>query len=143
MRSTLMFPGLPQLISDTKTKFDTITASSSGMINPFDTIYKTVYQLTMRTVGCNEIASDPALLNRTLHLFEIIEKSGTPTGIVFPWLPTPAKVKKLYAGFSLFMIFQKIVNQRKKTGRRENDALQFMMDQGDSMERIIGVSIPP
>ena len=38
----------------------------------------------MRTVGCNEIASDPVLLNRTLHLFEIIEKSGTPTGIVFP-----------------------------------------------------------
>lgn len=95
----------------------------------------------MRTVGCNEIASDPVLLNKTLHLFEIIEKSGTPTGIVFPWLPTPSKLRKFYAGFSLFMIFQKIVNEREKTGRRENDPLQFMIDQGDDMKRIIGVSI--
>lgn len=138
----LIKPGLPQIISDTKTKFDTITASSSGIINPFDTIYKTVYQLTMRTVGCKEIASDSVLLDKTLHLFEIIEKSGTPTGIVFPWLPTPAKLQKFYAGFSLYMIFQKIVNERKKTGIREDDPLQFMMDQGDDMKRIIGVSSP-
>lgn len=95
----------------------------------------------MRTVGCNEIADDPTLLAKTLSLFETIEHSATPTGIIFPWLPTLAKLKRTVAGGRLYMIFQQIVNKRKRTGKRENDALQFMIDQGDDVVKIISVSI--
>ena len=35
------------------------------------------------------------------------------------------------------MIFQKIVEKRKKQGRREDDALQFLIDQGDDTQRIL------
>jgi sterol 14-demethylase len=38
------------------------------------------------------------------------------------------------------MILKKIVDDRTKTGRREEDALQFLMDQGDSLMDIITVS---
>jgi hypothetical protein len=132
--------GLPQLIADTKARLESIASSPSGITDPFESIYKIVFQLTMRTVGCNEIAEDPTSLAKTLSFFETIEQSGTPAGVIFPWLPTPAKLKRTYAGGRLYFMFQRIVNERKKTGKREDDALQFMIDQGDDVTKIIGVS---
>lgn len=40
----------------------------------------------------------------------------------------------------MYMIFQKIVKGRKATGHREEDALQYLLDQGDDMNMIISVS---
>jgi hypothetical protein len=132
--------GLPLLIADTKARLELIASSPSGITDPFDSVYKIVFQLTVRTVGCNEIADNPILLAKTLRFFEIIGQSGSPAGVVFPWLPTPAKLKRIYAGGNLYMIFQRIVNERKRTGKRDDDALQFMIDQGDDVRKIIGVS---
>jgi cytochrome P450 len=127
-------------MADTKARLEVIPSSPSGITDPFDSVYKIVFQLTMRTVGCNEIADDPTLLAKTLSFFETIAQSGTPAGVIFPWLPTPAKLKRTYAGGSLYMIFRRIVNERKRTGKREDDALQFMIDQGDDVRKIISVS---
>ena len=112
----------------------------TGIFDPFDNLYKIVFQLTMRTVGCNEIANDPPILWKALRLFETIEQSATMAAVIFPWLPSPAKIRRTIAGSQLYMIVGRIVNQRKKTGKREDDALQFMIDQGDDLTRIITVS---
>jgi cytochrome P450 len=136
----LTVTGLPLLVADTKARLETIASSPNGITDPFDSVYKIVFQLTMRTVGCNEIADDPSLLATTLAFFETIEQTGTPTGVIFPWLPTLAKLKRNYAGAKLYFLFQRIVNERKKTGKRENDALQFMIDKGDNIQKIIAVS---
>lgn len=126
-------------MADTKARLDMIALSPGAITDPFDSVYKIVFQLTMRTVGCNEIANDLALLAKTLNFFEIIEQSSTPAGVIFPWLPTPAKLRRMYAGGNLYMIFQRIVNERKRTGTRDEDALQFMIDHGDDVRKIIGV----
>ena len=112
------------------------------MTDPFVSIYEIVFQLTMRMVGCDEIANDPALLKKTLHLFETIQRSSTPTTIIFPWFPSPALIKRTIAGGRLYMILKKIVDERKKSGRREDDPLQYLIDNGDDMNEIIGVRIP-
>jgi hypothetical protein len=136
----LTLTGLPQLIDDTNTRLKSIASSPNGITDPFDSVYKIVFQLTMRTVGCNEIANDPRLQAKTLSFFETIERSATPSRVIFPWLPTPAKLKQSYAGGALFMMFQGIVNERKKTGKQEEDALQLMIDHGDDVSMIIRVS---
>jgi hypothetical protein len=136
----LILTGLSQLIEDTNARLKSIASSPSGITDPFDSVYKIVFQLTMRTVGCNEIANDPRLLAKTLSFYETIARSVTPAEVIFPWLPTPAKLKRTYAGGALYMMFQGIVNERKKTGRREEDALQFMIDHGDDVTMIIHVS---
>jgi hypothetical protein len=137
---TLTGTGLPLLVADTKARLERIASSPNGITDPFDSVYKIVFQLTMRTVGCNEIADDPTLLAQTLAFFEIIEQTGTPARVIFPWLPTLAKLKRTYAGAKLYFLFQRIVNERTKTGTRENDALQFMIDKGDNVQKIIAVS---
>jgi cytochrome P450 len=109
--------------------------------NPFDSLYDIVYKLTMRTVGANDIAEDPALTRLTLSQFESFERRESTTKVVFPWLPTPNHIMRLYSGARLAMVFQKIINERKKTGKKGTDALQYMIDQGIGIELIIAFQI--
>lgn len=127
------------MISDTIKGMERLAADPTGITDPFQSMYELVYQLTMRTVACNEIAEDPAMLKKTLRLYEEVEKAATPTVVMYPWLPSPAKLKRMWGGAQLYMIFKNIVDVRNKTSRREDDALQFLMDQGDDIRSIIGV----
>lgn len=93
----------------------------------------------MRTVGCNEVAENPELLEKALRYNETIEQGGTMAAILFPWLPSPALIRRMIAGAKMYRMFDKIVGDRKKSGRKEDDSLQFMIDQGDSIKDIISV----
>jgi len=132
---------MPNLMADTRRRLELLAQDPRGVTDPFESIYKIVFQLTMRTVACNEIAEDPALLDKTLHLFEAMDKAATPAVVMYPSLPTPAKLKRMWAGAQLYMIFKKIVDERQRADRRDHDALQFMMDHGDDIRTIITVSI--
>ena len=131
---------LPKLLKDTQSTLQPLIAAPVKVMDPFDTIYKIVFQLTMRAVGCDDIAEDPALLKKTLSLYETIDSSTTAATVIFPWLPSPALIKRTVAGARLYMILQKIAEQRRKNNVRGEDALQFLLDQGDTMDKIIAVS---
>lgn len=109
------------------------------MTDPFVSIYEIVFQLTMRMVGSAEIANDVPRLRKTLRLFETIEQSATPTSIIFPWMPTIALIRRTIAGGRLYYLFTGIMNDRKKSGRREDDALQYLIDMGDEIKHVIQV----
>ncbi|KAH0269333.1 cytochrome P450, partial [Aureobasidium melanogenum] len=128
---------LDALISDTRSRLEDLVKDPKGMTDPFESIYGIVYQLTMRTVACNEIADDRALLDTTLDMFEKIEASSSPKLIILPWFPFPGKLRRLWYGGRLYMIFKKIIEDRAKTGRREDDPLQFMIDKGDDVKEIL------
>ena len=143
MRKENFVRNLPILVRDTQEQLAAIVGANNGhatgVFDPFDNLYRTVYQLTMRTVGADDIAQDPVLLNKTLRLFEKIDAASSPTRIVFPWLPTPGHIKRVTAGIRLYQIFNKIAEDRRKTGRRGEDALQFLLDSGESMVKILTV----
>jgi len=153
MRKENFVKNLPLLVGDARVRLDAMVARTAtsdgdgaeagalttGIFDPFDDIYRIVYQLTMRTVGANDIAESPELLEKTLLLFEKIEESASPARIIFPWLPTPAYLRRMAAGAKLYMIFNKIAAERRKTGKRSDDALQFLLDNGDDMVRILTV----
>ncbi|KAJ0108112.1 hypothetical protein J7T55_007231 [Diaporthe amygdali] len=128
------------LTTDTATALDAIVkrnGGNTGIFDPFDDIYKIVYQLTMRTVGATEIAESPQLMNRTLGLFEEIEENMSTTRIIFPWLPTLGYIRQTLAGGKLYVVFDKIAKERKKTGKTHEDAFQFLLDTGEDMVRIL------
>ncbi|TVY15052.1 Sterol 14-demethylase [Lachnellula arida] len=128
---------LPYLMQDVRTSLDTLAKSPTGITDPFESIYRIVYQLTMRAVACNDIADDPALLEKTLQLYETVEASATAATMLFPWFPSPSVVKRTIAGGRLYMIINGIVENRKKTGVRGDDPLQFLIDEGDDIKSII------
>ncbi len=131
-----------QLLSgDIRSSCERLAAVPTKVMDPFEDIYRIVYRLTMRMVGANDIAEYQKLLTRTLHLFEKIENSTSPTKIIFPWMPTLSHMKRIAAGAQLYMILQKIVDKREKAGVRGDNALQYLIDQGDSVVKILTVSI--
>ena len=136
-----MIKNLPALISDTRECLSGLVEDPSKMTDPFDSLYKLVFVLTMRTVGCVEMTSDKNLLNTVLELYEAFKMSFTPTLVLFPWLPNLAKIKRGLAGVRLYWIISRIIAKRKKSGHREDDPLQEMIDRGDDMGKIIGVMI--
>ena len=131
--------GLPKLIKDVQASMKRLSSDQSGITDPFESIYRMVYQLTIRTVGCDDIADDPELLEKTLQLYETIEASATATTILFPKVPSVGIIKRTVAGGRLYMILKKIVDKRRASGIRGDDPLQYLMDEGDDMARIIEV----
>lgn len=134
---------LPQMLHDAQTTIESIASNLNGLCDPYDVIYKLVFLINMRTVGCKEIADNRELMVKVLHFYEMIEESSTATGIIFPWLLTPSKIKRTYAGGRLYMIFNNIAKERKKAGKEVDDPLQFLLDKGDQMDKIIAVGTIP
>ena len=62
---------------------------------------------------------------------------------MYPWLPTPAIFARTKAGYDLYMILDKISRERKKTGNKGEDPLQYLVDDGDDMTQIISVRTIP
>lgn len=139
-----MVPALPYLVNDTQALISkhTSTSTRSTIFSPFDEMWSLVYQTTHRLLGCHDIADDPVLLRKTLAIYAKMDKSSA-LEIMFPSLPTPNKLKKLWAGVRLYWILTCIIDERRKSGRRRDDAMQTLIDQGDSNVHIGAVSPPP
>ena len=129
--------GLPRLISDVRKVLDELAAAPERITDPYDSIYQTVFQLTIRTVGCTEMADDPATVAKCLQLYEVLDSTASPWAIMYPWLPLWSKVNRYYAGAQLYMLVKRIMDRRKASGTRHEDPLQFLMDQGDSPTDVI------
>jgi len=103
----------------------------------------------MRTVACKEVADSPALSAQVLAHFETVDETGnTALAILYPWLWSPSQIRRTWAGFRIYMIFRRCVDERRRTGRREEDAMQFLIDEGDSVRQMVEVgysffSCPP
>ena len=126
-------------MSDLKARIDILADEPSGVTDPFESIYEIVFQLTMRTVGCNEVADDPELVKATMSYNRMMELAGTPMAVMFPWFPSRGVLRKYYAGARMYMIFNKVAKARLAEGRSEDDAMQVMLNQGDSIKNILGV----
>jgi sterol 14-demethylase len=128
---------LPTLISDVQEAIDKIKSEPNGITDPFESIYRIVFRLTIRMVGAEEIADDPVMLESCLKYFEMIDQSATAAAVMFPKFPSPSIIKRTYAGARLFMMIEKLVQKRKESDEKHDDALQYMLDQGDRMFKII------
>ncbi|KAF2019854.1 cytochrome P450 6A1 [Aaosphaeria arxii CBS 175.79] len=128
---------LPTLKSDVQEAIEAIRNEPSGVTNPFESLYRIVFRLTIRMVGADEIAEDPQLLESCLKYFEMIDQSATAASVMFPKFPSPALLKRTYAGAQLYRMVQGLVKKRADSGEKHDDALQYMLDQGDRMFKII------
>ncbi|KAF6804614.1 cytochrome P450 6A1 [Colletotrichum sojae] len=137
------------LVGDTRSTNDRLaklatTASTDGAVfDPFEDMYRLVFQLTMRMVGCDEIAEDPELLRRTLRIFEGIDSASTATKIMFPWMPTLGHLRRVYSGAEMYMILEKVIRERREKGddAKGMDALQYLIDQGDSTVEMVAFMV--
>lgn len=142
MRKENLIALTPQLVSDARVTISDLAARTSLTVDPFDDLYKLVYQLTMRTVGCTEIAGDPKLLAETLGIFESIEGASAGSKLLVPgWMTTPSHARRLWAGTKMYFLFKRIIDQREREGIRRDDPLQVLIDLKWEVTDIISVVI--
>ncbi|KAI2483438.1 hypothetical protein Ptr902_05755 [Pyrenophora tritici-repentis] len=128
---------LPTLISDVQEAIEAIQRDPSGITNPFESLYRVVFRFTIRMVGADEIGDDLEVLDEMLELFEMLENSATATAVMFPKFPSPAILKRTYAGGRLYMLIENIIKKRAASDETHDDALQYMIDQGDRTFMIV------
>ncbi|KAL2274438.1 hypothetical protein FJTKL_03199 [Diaporthe vaccinii] len=139
---------LPHLISDASSFYERLashcgpdnTSGSTGMFDPFVEMNRIVFQLTMRTVGAAEIAAGSehdGLLARSFDLVRQIGDNSSTARIIVPWLPTWRHVKRVIAAGRFHRILDGLARERERTGRREDDAMQLLLDEGESGTKIV------
>lgn len=60
---------------------------------------------------------------------------------MFPWLPTYAMIKRTIAAIKLFTTIKGIGTERAQAGRRSDDTMQILLDQGDDIGDYVGVGV--
>lgn len=147
LRTDAMQRNLPKLIGDVRGRFRNLAANipnkgfqNEAVIDPFQDIFVIAFQLTIRSVGCGDIAEDPALMDKMMAWYHLVDTLTSPTAVMYPWIPTWSMMKRTIAGMRLFEIVKKVGDERLRTGKRGEDAMQIMIDQGDDMGHIVGVS---
>ncbi|KAJ1302512.1 hypothetical protein OPQ81_002831 [Rhizoctonia solani] len=120
-------------------KIDRLAELTPDLIfDPFEVMYSTVFQLTIRAAGAREIADSVERCKRLEELYWKVEKGNTAASLLLPWLPSSARKQKVASTAEIYNIFDEIIKARQRENRREEDALQIFIDQGDSTVDIIG-----
>lgn len=105
-----------------------------------ESVFFLLYRLVQRSLGATEIAENESLLRHTLNVFETFEKSTSLLRIIFWWLPTPNYLVRLVAGARLYSVIMKILDRRRSTGERKDDALQYIYEQDGDDDKVVRVS---
>ncbi len=79
-----------------------------------------------------DVADNPALVSRLKSHYDIIDSSLKPFSVHFPWLPGPSTVQKIWASASIYRAFKRAIQDRKNSGIHRADALQQLLDAGES-----------
>ncbi|KAF1972061.1 cytochrome P450 6A1 [Bimuria novae-zelandiae CBS 107.79] len=145
LRTDAMQRNLPKLIGDVRARLGDLAVAipnkgfeTEAVVDPFDDIFKIAFQLTIRSVGCGDIADDLELMGKMIHWYHLVDSLTSPTAVIYPWIPTWGMFKRTVAVMRLFEIVKKIGDERLRTGKRGEDAMQIMIDQGDDMGHIVG-----
>lgn len=120
---------LHHLVTDTDASLRKIGVAD--VIDPLKFIGLLIYQLTHRMAGAHDIANDPKLLRETLAVYGPLEDSPY-IDVLFPWLPTPSKLRKIVGYAKLHFTITSAVKKRRVAGRTDTDMLQKLIDEGFS-----------
>jgi hypothetical protein len=99
--------------------------------------------MTVRLASCRELAEDHAAVNKLSSLFLTLEKSATPTSLLFPWFPGRDKKARNECTKDMYIMLSKYVNRRRKADVQTLDAIDVMIAQGFNNDNIVGVSSIP
>ncbi|KAL3421166.1 cytochrome P450 6A1 [Phlyctema vagabunda] len=127
---------LPHLLVDMRKSMDMLSQRQTRVVEPFESIYRVVFQFSMRAIGVEDIADSPDKLDTARKLFDVLEASSSIATIVFPKVPSFTMLKRAWAGTRLNSMLNRIIRDRVKTGKRGHDPLQLLIDQEYETDRI-------
>ncbi|KOS17803.1 Cytochrome P450 [Escovopsis weberi] len=89
---------LPGLIQEADARFR--SWNISGPLDPFSNMFPLIYSMIHRGIGCLDMALKPE--ETILTFFTMIVSS--PTGVMFPTLPTPSSMLKMWSTIRIYRL---------------------------------------
>ena len=96
--------------------------------------------MTVRMSSCRELSQDKMAVDKMAGLYLTLEKSVTPTALLLPWIPSPAKRVKKAATAELYNQVIKHVKARRADRAMTSDAIDVLIQNGVSDPLIVNVS---
>ena len=96
--------------------------------------------MTVRMASCAELGADFKAIEEIQGLYWQLEKSATPTALLLPWFPGPAKKRKERVTMALFTKLHDYVELRKNAAVPSSDSIDILLGQGVLTTEIVQVS---
>ena len=98
--------------------------------------------MTARVATCQDLANNDADLKKIGDSVWTLLTGASPTSLILPWFPCPAKLKMVMAGLKLVLILRKYVEARRHA-EPTNDAIDVLIAEGETTQDIIKVGPAP
>lgn len=95
--------------------------------------------MTVRMASCRELATDHEAVARLAKLYMTLEKSATPTCLMFPWFPGKDKRAKESSTKDMYNMLNEYVDMRRKATVPTTDAIDVLISEGNSNDLTIAV----
>jgi len=94
--------------------------------------------MTARMTTCHDLTKNEADLKRIGELFMTLQKSATPTSMLLPWFPSPARKTGKGAATEMFTMLHAYVETRRDA-EPTSDAIDVLIAEGETTQNIVGV----
>ena len=97
--------------------------------------------MTVRMASCSELAADLKAVEEIQGLYwqQLLERSATPTALLFPWFSGPAKKTKERVTMALFTKLHDFVELRKNAAVPSSDSIDVLLAKGVPTAQIVEV----
>jgi len=127
-------PALLEVITGKANKWG--SDGRSGTIEPFEEIDNLVFSMTARMGTCHDLVENEADLKKIRESLSIMLGTATPTALILPWLPCPARVKVTAAGFRMALLLRKYIEARRHA-EPTTDAIDILVAVGETTVDIV------
>jgi len=90
---------------------------------------------------CHDLTKNEADLKRIGELFLTLQTSATPTSMLLPWFPSPARNTGKEATTEMFTMLYTYVETRRHA-ELTSDAIDVLIADGETTQNIVGVGSP-
>ena len=98
--------------------------------------------MTARMTTCHDLTKNEGDIKKIEELFLTLEKSATPTSLLLPWFPSPARKVGRRAATELFTLLYTYIETRRHA-EPTSDAIDVLIADGETTQNIVGVSPTP
>ena len=99
--------------------------------------------MTVRMATCAELSENLQEVEEVQRMYWQLEKSATPTALLLPWFPGPAKRRKEKVTKDLYTKLYDYVDRRKNATTPTSDAFDVLLAEGLPHTEILEVSRQP
>lgn len=91
---------------------------------------------------CRDLANNEADLKKAGELLITLQTNTIPTSLLFPWFPSPSRRAGKQATTELYTMLCTYIETKRHAGLT-NDAIDFLIIDGETTQKIAGVSPAP